>query len=405
MNAFPRLKAYFHIAVALIVIGYPMYLWALWDPMDYGFSAMRLGGDFFAFYEAALLSLRGYVMLVMDFPEFRLTALEYAPGSHPFYEWVMSPGLLLFLLPFAVVPFTFSYILFFLAGIGALVTACKERYRSFDTLDFVCLAPASLLCVLYGQPVIFVAALLCAGLRHLPLSPVYAGLLLGVTVIEPFVFGFSLLALAASRNMMALSAAICSAAGVVFLSTVLFGAESWSLYWQTAFSTQFSALLQADNPVISMAVSVTGSLIAMALNKESVVLVQSLVTVLAACVVVWLFWRERDREARDLVFVICIVLANPFTYVWDLALVTPLLYFYAVRHEVFAPSDYDSPVFEPIALTALYLLPFAAIALTSHLVPIAPLVLVVAVFFVIPRLVAPVEEAGQRSGHDAGLTA
>lgn len=405
MNAFPRLKAYFHIAIALIVIGYPMYLWALWDPMDYGFTALRFGGDFFAYYEAAVLALRGYVTLVMDFAEFRLTALEYAPGAHPFYEWVMSPGLLLFLLPLASLPFMLAYGLVAGVGVAALVWCCRGEYRSFDTLDFVCLAPATLLCVLYGQPVLFVAALLCLTLRRLEVKPVLAGLMLGLSLVEPVVFVFGVLALLASRNMIALSAAVCSSAGVVFLSTVLFGAESWYLYWDNAVRIQFAALLSAPSDVLAMSLSVSGALVAANLNAESVMLVQAFVTLLCAFATFWLFWKPRDPEARNLCFAVLAVLASPFAQVWDLVVVVPLLYYYAIKHEVFAPSDFDSSILEPICFTMLYLLPFAAIALTSHFIPVAPLVLLVALLAVLPRLLQPVSDQRDTSNRDAGLAA
>ncbi len=209
------------VAFAALVCG--LYGWAVFGftlfgrDGEIGPTYYGVGGDYTVYYAAAHAYWDGTLPKIMD-----------VASSRP---WLYPPHFLLLLVPFGLLPFAQSYAAFMVVTFAAAVAgawrwAGTPARRAF-WVAALALAPAASVNVIEGQNAFLTAALLLQGFGLLGRADLLGGAILGLLSYKP---QFALLlpvALLASRNWRALTAAGASVALVTAVSAAAFGLDFW----------------------------------------------------------------------------------------------------------------------------------------------------------------------------------
>ncbi len=325
--------------------------------------------DFSSFYAAGRLALGADPALVYD------QAAHYAaqqaatlPGvEHNVFFY--PPVFLLLLAPLARLPYLVGFAV--LAGLGlALYLPVGARVLGLPGVRGllpVLAFPSVVWAIGMGQNSLLTAAIFGAGLLLLDRRPVLAGLVLGLLCYKPH-FGLLLpVALAAGRHWRAFAAAAFSVAGLVAVTLLLFGWQTWHAYLLAfagsggvytsgkvsfgAFVTPFGAALLLGAPP-----AVAGS-------------VQAVALVLTAGAVAWVWHGAAPLAARASVLLAATLLAVPLALFYDM-MPLALGIFWLARQ---GRSDGFLP-WERLTLAAVFGVPLLSryIGLGLHL-PLGPL--------------------------------
>jgi len=301
-----------------------------WARVTHGFQAAdaaRPAGDYAVFWAASHVMLHGTAAQVYNFTSF--SAIEHAlfgsfsKGS--FLPWLYPPTFLLFVTPFALLPFLLSYTLFIGGSIllytkGALATSGLARWTASPRVSTLLLttSPCVFVTAVFGQNSLLTAALAVYAVHWIDRKPTLAGICIGLLVIKPqmaILFPFVLAAIRAWRVMAVaastaivfavLSVAIC---GVHTIKLFMLSAdlarslilEHGQLFW-LASPTPFAALRLGDVPLAG-AYFIHGVIAAVAIAS--------------ACQI----WRStRDTGARTAILALATVIANPYVWHYELA--------------------------------------------------------------------------------------
>ena len=223
------------VAIALVcgvfgVSAWAFYLWAFCsDP----------GQDWMVFYTAARAYFDGDLSLIIDGD--RLTAalnnrfadwLSFPLNLHP---WVYPPTFLLLFLPFGFLPSIGSFVLFLVAGFGAVCIAVLfsvGKNRRWIYISSLLLCPAVPFNVLTGQNGFFTSALLVGGFGLLNRFPALSGLLLGILSFKPQLWLMVPIALLAGGRWRALLATGMTATVMALASLAMFGTQIWQAWFE-----------------------------------------------------------------------------------------------------------------------------------------------------------------------------
>ncbi|MTI19154.1 DUF2029 domain-containing protein [Rhodobacteraceae bacterium RKSG542] len=385
LRIFPRFRAYYHLVFLLVVVGVPLYVWTLWQTSESMMDLSSFGGDFAFFYDSAKKAVMGAAPFVTDFSQ--MPAVRDGQGEIlRFYQgWVLSPVTLLFVLPLAAFGYMGAYLAWAGVGIVATMLSCAGKLRDGGAPIFFVLAPATLMTLFFGQSTLLLAGFMAGGLRLLERAPATAGFLLGFALIKPEIGLFAVIAVIAQRNVIALCGMIVSGGLLVSVTTVLFGAPVWSAYMSSAPTALYSLLEQAQGMTLYLMPSVFSALRVLGVPFEIALYSQLGVSVLGVLVIFWLYKQTRRFELRNLAFGITVMLSAPLLFCWDLAILTPLLYLYGVKTGIFEEGS-EASFFGASALFGAFLVPVIAVGTAAHFAPIAPLLMLTALLYLLVRL-------------------
>jgi hypothetical protein len=227
-------------ALALLAV---LYEWALFattfsHPGVIGPNYNTPGTDWMVFTTAARSFWQGQLGVLSDGERFTalLNRSFAAELTQPlsYRPWIAPPHFLMLLLPFGLLGFATSYVLFQLASAGALLASLRvgasdpKSAWAIGLLAILC--PAAALNAVDGQTGFLVAALLIGGFRLVEKRPVAAGILFGLLTVKPQYFVLVPIALIAARQWRALLATLVCALVLTGASALLFGIEPW-LQW------------------------------------------------------------------------------------------------------------------------------------------------------------------------------
>jgi glycosyl transferase family 87 len=332
--------------------------------------------DWMVFYTAARAYYEGNLPLVFDGERFTAVLnerfadwLSVPLNLHP---WINPPHFLLFVLPFALLPFGASYAAFLALTFAGLAVAIwrlvPSRQAGFLFLASLALCPATPFTIFTGQSTFLTASLLIAGAALLERRPVLAGIILGTLAYKPQFCLMLPFALLAGGHWRTIIAAGATAALLMLVSAALFGLDIWRFWIE--FATGSSELYQAWIPVGRLkGQSVYTCAILLGASSGVANAAQAAAMILAAAAVFWSFRSAMRRELRLAVLLAATVLAAPHVSTSDALLmgIAATLFLAATVKDGFRPVDllmagclWTSPLLSPpslfIAGTAIPLL-------------------------------------------------
>ncbi len=285
--------------------------------------------DFNAFYAVSMLleERRGadaYDTSRLHEVEKRSALLAFPGGlkpdqveSVPAMTWMYPPTFFLALPPLAKLPYMAAYLLWVGATLALFVAAARRMIPDPAVVPVALAYPTTIVTTMFGQTGFLTAGLLGLGLALLGRRPVLAGVLIGLISFKPQ-FGVLIpFALVAGGHWRAFAAAAATVVGAALLSAVAFGTEPWAAFMGGAGHTQ--AVLEKGGGAWTTMVT---AFAAVRLPGGSLPIAWGVQAIFAAGAVGAVVWTWRQSQAPDAlkaaVLCLCVYLATPFAYVYDL---------------------------------------------------------------------------------------
>ena len=326
--------------------------------------------DFVSFYAAGRLADQGMPALAYDHAA-HLAAEEGITGPGiPYQYFNYPPVYLLLFAALAWLPYLAAFILFEAMTLLALVIA---GVRILDDHSPTALAAVLAFPIVFwnfglGQNGFLVAALFAGATLLLDRRPAIAGILFGALCVKPQFALLVPLALAAGGHWRAFAAAALVAPGLVALSCILFGLDTWQAFFATAGASPqmygSGRILFAGMANLFGAARLLGAGLAVAY------LLQAVAGLAAAALVVSVWRGGLSLPARAATLCAATLVAAPLALLYDLML--------GAVAALWLVRDRTSPVaagWEMAALAVLYMVLLDGRGLGERLgVPAFPLV-------------------------------
>ncbi len=350
-----------------------------------------LGTDFVSFWTASELALEGRAADVYDVATHWSAQKALFGPDVAYTAFFYPPPYLLICLPLAALPYFWS-LAAWLAATGYAYWRVLRAYAGarIDALAILAF-PAFLVNAGHGQNGFLSAALIGGGALLLDRRPILAGLCFGALIYKPHLALMIPIALIAARRWSAFAAAATSASALLAATWIVWGGAIWRAFLTTTPLARASLErnLVGDEKMQSVFAAVRllhgGLTLAYSL--------QALTALAAAAALVWLNRRRFRSEAEGPAMVAAALLASPFLLDYDLTLLAIPLAWLAREglRAGFAPG-------EKSALALAYVLPLFSRPLAGTLgLPVAPLAIAAAFYFLLKRAAAPADPAPPRT--------
>jgi len=361
----PRLRAY--PVIVLLAFAGALFWFA------FGAGAQPWSGaDFVGFWVPANLAAEGRSAAIYD-PALLQQLQESVSGIPGYLPWPYPPIYLLLILPLGLLPYWYAFVIWEGAGLAV----CWLAVRQVVGRDGILLAvafPAVWIAIINGHAEPLLAGLLGAAILRLDDRPLIAGTLIGFCAIKPHLFLLVPVALVASAQWRAVAAACLTIAALAIASLAGLGSEPWRAFVSevaglgsgiAAAEESFQDIITKKLSAFAYGASINGSHLA--------VILQTVVSSIAAVTVALVWQRHRAIEIRAMTLSCGTLLAAPYLFDYDLVLLgVPMAL--VVRRGMrngFRP-------WEKSVLAALWILPFIARIASAYHIPLTPILLALA---------------------------
>lgn len=318
-------RARVYSGAVLILFGVLMLTWAWYS---HGFTDSRVsrpGTDFAVFWSASYLALSEGPLHAYDIARHLEVMAEYGPlgaESRAVLPWLYPPTFLLAVLPLALLPLAFSYLLFlagsgyaYLRAIGGVLGTGSPLRRGYWLP--VLASPAVMTSAILGQNSMLTAALAGGVVCLADKRPVLAGVLAGLLAIKPQLAILVPVALIAGRHVRTLASAAVTAALFAAASVAVCGWETIpaflrSVAWARANLVEGTPEGWYAMPSVLAAAQLAG------LDPAAAYTVQGLAGLGAAVSVAYVWSRTRDVPLRAAVLAAAALLATPYVRHYEL---------------------------------------------------------------------------------------
>lgn len=284
-------------------------------------EAWLIDKDFTNYWTAARLLLNGQVLdLFADHATYfrHLTDL-FGPGTH-WRNWSYPPHYLLAIWPLGF----FGYGTAMAGFLGLTLVAYLMALRAFVGPLTTSLAVATAIVlpsvfdnIYHAQNGFLSAALLLGGLALRMERPVLAGVLIGCLTIKPQLGVLLPLLLLIERRWLVIASAALTTAGLVVLSGVLFGWESWHGYVTQTLPYQSRVMTDFTGIFLGMMPTVFGALRVLEFGPQVALAVHAAVAVPVIGLAGWALWRCEDAGLRAALAIITTLVAVPYWLSYD----------------------------------------------------------------------------------------
>ncbi|MDP3198062.1 glycosyltransferase family 87 protein [Tabrizicola sp.] len=284
-------------------------------------EAWLIDKDFANYWTAARLVLNGQVLdLFADHATyFRHLTDQFGPDTH-WRNWSYPPHYLLVIWPLGF----FGYFPAMAGFLGLTLVAYLWALRAFVGPIIISLALATAMVLpsifdnlYHAQNGFLSAALLLGGLAFRMERPVLAGVLIGCLTIKPQLGVLLPLLLLIERRWLVIASASLTAAGLVILSGVLFGWESWSGYLTQTLPYQSRVMTDFFGIFLGMMPTIFGALRVLEVDPQVALTVHAAVAVPVIGVAGWALRQCRDADLRAALAIMTTLVAVPYWLTYD----------------------------------------------------------------------------------------
>jgi hypothetical protein len=364
--------------VAVVCLGFlpPLViLKALWALDENGLSLLIRAlpvWDFANLWGGARMATEGAPLILFDPPAYRAWFEAHFPLERAILEWSYPPSLLLLGVPLSLLPLVPAYLLWSGGTLALLGLTLRRAGLPLAVMVLTLLSPATVVNLIFGQNGALTAALLVGGLLLVERRPVFAGVLLGLLTIKPQLGLLVPICLVAAGAWRTIAAATLTAAALMALTALLFGAAVWPLFL-TETQPMMRGILEAPYPQpyqvngigLFLTLRAAGAGVAEAYAGQAL-------AALAAAALAWRLWRRRDADPalRMAATIFLTFLTTPYAYAYDM-----LSYSAALAVLIAARGLSLTP------LTALlWLWPALTVPFTNNFFPATPLLMTAALW-------------------------
>jgi hypothetical protein len=219
--------------------------------------------------------------------------------------------------PLAALPYLPALGAWLLTSWYALYRALRAAWPNRGVLLLSAATPAVFVNAVGGQNGVWTAALFGGGLVLLDRRPLVAGTLFGLMIYKPHLGILLPLALIAGRRWKAFGAAAVTVGGLVVLSVLLFGPDTWASYARNVTVLRHT-VLEDGAGVWHRMVSLFVLARRLGADVGIAYAVQAVCGLVAAGVVVWAWSRDLPASARNALTVLATFAATPYLQDYDL---------------------------------------------------------------------------------------
>ena len=328
------------------------------------------GSDFQAFWSGARILVDHGPVAVFDLDLQERVQAEAGFGE--MIAYVNPPPFLLTVFWLGVLPFGAAWIAWVGVTFAIWFAAMARAYRG-DLLLPLLAFPATYLAAAHAQNGFLTGALLAGAVLALRRSPWLCGILLGMLIIKPHLALLAPFWLLARGEWKAIAGGMIGAAGMIGLSLIFYGPQSWLAYPE-AF--EVSRQLMAQGPsVFWLRMTTPYAILRYYATPEAAMVVQGAITLALLAVTMIFARRTRDAQASGALMLAATAVASPYLFSYDLPFLAVPVFWLIVDGRARGWRPY-----EKIAVVALYLSPLAtravALPLEINLMPIPALAMV-----------------------------
>ena len=294
------------------------------DHMDW--QGHALGRDFVNVFTAGHLIAEGRTLEIFTPRTFLVGAKRLFDPRLPMHFWSYPPPGLLLAAPLGLLPYFPGLWAWTLTGMAVLWPALRAFFRQaggvVPTAGLALLTfagPATSTNIGLGQNGAVTAALLMGGLSLLETRPYAAGALLGLLVFKPQIALLLPVMVLAGGRWRTMAGAAASAVALILASTLLYGVESWRLWFTDTLQMQSAMLSRGHGPFQWMMPSAFMGARILGMNYVQSLAVQAPFT-LAGGWMVWRAWRAPAATPLVRAAILCIAtfVASPQAFNYDL---------------------------------------------------------------------------------------
>ncbi|MEJ2092419.1 MAG: glycosyltransferase family 87 protein [Syntrophobacterales bacterium] len=325
--------------------------------------------DFLGFWAASSLALEGNAREAYN-PKW-LIPVE-GKVIHPQHHrlWFYPPPYLIIVLPLALVPFLPSLFLWGTATLAGFVAVLRRIAPHPLTIWLTLAFPACFHNLVRGQNAFLSGIIFGSGLLLLDYHPLAAGLVLGLMVFKPQLAVLIPVVLLAGRYWRTLAGFVLSALGMILLSLVIFGFETWSVSLQILHRVSKTLLIPGYLP-LNLNSTVFSSAELLGLTPKLALWVHYTVAFIIAGAAIWTWYQRAPLRIRGSTLIIGTLFFAPRLFVYDLTLLAIPLAFLGYELALTRFSSGPAAIF-----VAAWLMPFYAPILAANTpIQIGPLVL------------------------------
>lgn len=383
-----KIVVYSIMIFAIYVLMFFFFLFS--NVLDNGTGLSEFGIDFADYYTAGHMAISGELDNVYSVPAHRASMEQLLGVVVPFtLPWRYPPVFLLAIIPFSLLPFKISMVLWLgvtlaLAAVAIYRMLPEKRWLGALALGF----PGVFMNFRWGQNGFLSAAILAAGVGALETNPVFGGAMLGLLVYKPQFAVFPFLILLLTKRWKALLAGIGSALAISLVSLALFGAEQWVEFFRSLFVSSSNLMADESAIIAAIQVSVYNAMLVLTESPLVSILSQGLCSIGTIVAVSWIFRKSSRFTLKGAALVLGIPLAIPYFMQYDLMILAVPLVLLAYEY-----SQFGFRKKELLFTTLIWFLPVISWPLMRFTaIQICPLVLVSQLIVIILRVKREKEE-------------
>lgn len=311
------------LSISMIVLGEGVY--SLMLPVD---DALHnridevVGADFQAFYVASLMVADGTLPEIYDMDTYSARSLLEI-GSTAKYSWSYPPVAFFFIAPLAALPFIPAMILWGLLQLAAAAWTLYRVHPHWLAAVVTVFSPPLMLNFVIGQNGALSATILGGGFLLLSSYPVAAGLIFALAVYKPHLALLVPICLLAGGHYKAFAAMAAGGMSLVLASAAIFGIDAWLAFIGQMINHR--GLVDGGVLPLDRIPTIYAGILRLFGNVTVAQMAQGACSVVVIFLAAWTWRRTEAPAERALTLMAATLLATPYAYDYDLAiLVLPL---------------------------------------------------------------------------------
>lgn len=276
--------------------------------------------DFVSFYAAGELADAGTPALAYD-QAAHLAAEEAVVGQGIEYQYFNYPPVYQALFaPIAYLPYLTAFVLFEVATLLLFLWVAWKILEDYSGTALLALIAFPMVWwnIGLGQNAFLTATLFGAATLLIDRRPLLAGLCFGALCYKPHFAILVPLALAAGGYWRTFAAAAVTAAGLVLASMALLGTDTWHAFLVAAGSSH--SMYESGRILFGGFVNPFGAMRLLGAGVPAAYAVQAVFSILAAVIVLIVWYRRASLPARAAVLAAATLVAVPLSLLYDLML-------------------------------------------------------------------------------------
>jgi hypothetical protein len=313
-----RVRIYPRVFLAIVAA---LLIWLVVSP----FGPRWNGSDFVGFWVPARLAASGQATAIYDQQLF--ATLQQAVSGHDgrYLPWVYPPSFLLLILPLGMLPYMAALGVYMTAGLAVYWAALRSlvgRDGIVPALAF----PGVMICIYNGHAEFLLAGLFGGAMLLFDRRPIVAGLLTGLCTVKPHLFLMVPVALFAGGHRRAIASAALSGLLGAAMALAIFGPEVWRDFFSVV--SGFGGTIAHDATYLDTVLAKQQCAFAFGFRfggPIAAAIIQFATMILAGWAVAIAWARRRPLAERAMVLCCGTLLASPYLFDYDLALLaTPI---------------------------------------------------------------------------------